>query len=228
MKRRQLLKNLGYGAGALVVTPAVMSLLQSCENTPVFTPVFLSPAQGHALKSMVALIIPNDEKVPGAVEVGVHEFIDKYWKEVLPANKSEVEDEFWEVSPTREQPFMKNLWTTFEENYKTTFQKELADGTPEEFDQILSKYLKTDKSTQTAYGKKMGEFSQAYKLDPTIQPDKEAAMFNLLATVRGMTMWGWKSSETIGKNVLWYDPVPGQQIGCLPLSEAGNGKAMAL
>ena len=35
-------------------------------------------------------------------------------------------------------------------------------------------------------------------------------------------------SEEIGENVLWYDPVPGQQKGCVPLSEAGNGKVMSL
>ncbi len=32
MNRRQALKNLGLGGGALVATPAIISLLQSCGS----------------------------------------------------------------------------------------------------------------------------------------------------------------------------------------------------
>ena len=32
MKRRQLLKNLGIGVGAITLTPAVSSLLHSCSD----------------------------------------------------------------------------------------------------------------------------------------------------------------------------------------------------
>lgn len=228
MDRRQALRNIGWGTGALVATPTIISILQSCESKPVFTPVFLSMSQGHALKTMVDLIIPNEETIPGAVAVGVHEFIDAYWKEVLPTNTSEVEDEFWEVSPTREQPFVKKTWDDFEAYFKSEYQKELSEGTPEDFDAILSKYLKSSKEQQLAYGKAFGEYLMALKKDPSASLDTDAQVFNLLATVRGMTIWGWKTSEEIGKNVLWYDPVPGQQIGCMPVEEAGNGNAMAL
>lgn len=228
MDRRQALRNIGWGAGALVATPTIISLLQSCESKPVFTPVFLSAGQGHALRSMVDLIIPNDETVPGAVALGVHEFIDKYWYQVVPASKTEVEDDFWEVSASWEQGFVKKAWNTLEEQFKATYEKEIADGTPEEFDQLLAKYLNTSKEEQLAYGKQYGEYLMALKEDPSASLDTHTQLFNLMATVRGMTIWGWKTSEEIGKNVLWYDPVPGQQIGCLPVEEAGNGNAMAL
>ncbi len=229
MDRRQALRNLGWGAGALVATPTIISILQSCKEAgPTFTPVFVTQAQGHALKSMVDLIIPNDEKVPGAVAVGVHQFIDTYWNEVLPADKSEVEDEFWEVSSSREKQFVKNAFNTFEAEFKATFNKELDKGTAEEFDQMLSKYLRTPKETQIEYGRRYGEFLETSKIDPSATFDKDAQLFYLTSSIRGLTIWGWKTSEEIGKNVLWYDPVPGQQKGCIPLSEAGNGKAMAL
>ncbi|MCB0457566.1 MAG: gluconate 2-dehydrogenase subunit 3 family protein [Flavobacteriaceae bacterium] len=229
MDRRQALRNLGWGAGALVATPTIISILQSCKETgPVFTPAFVSPAQGHALKSMVDLIIPNDEQVPGAVALGVHQFIDSYWNEVLPAAKTEIEDEFWEVSASREQQFVKSAFNTFEAEFKATFNKELDKGTPEEYDQLLAKYLKTDKEQQKAYGKAMGDYLTALKENPAATFDKDAQLFYLLSSIRGLTVWGWKTTEEIGKNVLWYDPVPGQQKGCIPLSEAGNGNAMAL
>ncbi|NND62384.1 MAG: gluconate 2-dehydrogenase subunit 3 family protein [Flavobacteriaceae bacterium] len=213
MDRRKALKNIGLGAGFLVATPTIMSLLQSCNNEPEFIPVFFSQSEGHALRRMVDLIIPSDENVPGAVDVGVHSFIDKYCNEVM--------DE-------EDQAMIRAGWTAIDEKFKSTFEKELSEGKPEDFTQLLDEYLKTSEEEQKAFGKKMGEFMMAFENDPSAKPDSDALIFSTLAGLRGITIWGWKSSEEIGKNVLWYDPVPGQQKGCIPLSEAGNGNVMAL
>ncbi|MBL4662855.1 MAG: gluconate 2-dehydrogenase subunit 3 family protein [Flavobacteriaceae bacterium] len=213
MKRRQVLKNLGLGAGFLVVTPTIMNLLQSCTNEPEFIPLFITKGEGYALRRIVDLIIPNDDKVPGAVAVGVHSFIDSYWNSVIPVEQ---------------QGLVKVGFKVLADKFRSTFEKELEAGKPEEFDQLLSQYLKTTEEQQKAYGKKMEKFYEAYEKDPTTQPDADASIFSLLSNVRGMTIWAWKTSEQIGENVLWYDPVPGQQKGCIPLSEAGNGKVMAL
>ena len=40
--------------------------------------------------------------------------------------------------------------------------------------------------------------------------------------LKGLILFGYFSSEEIGKNVLNYDPVPGVFIGCMPLSEIGT------
>ncbi|HPF10506.1 MAG TPA: gluconate 2-dehydrogenase subunit 3 family protein [Flavobacteriaceae bacterium] len=229
MDRRKALRNIGWGAGALVATPTILNILQSCKEAgPVFSPAFVSAGQGHALRSMVDLIIPNDEQIPGAVAMGVHEFIDSYWNQVLAADPNAVKDDFMESSPTQEQQFVKDALAAYEAQFKATFNKELADGTPEEFDQLLAKYLKADKEQQEAYGKKMGEYLMASKQDPNATFDADAQVFYLLSSIRGLTIWGWKTSEEIGKNVLWYDPVPGQYKGCIPLTDTGNGKAMSL
>jgi hypothetical protein len=50
----------------------------------------------------------------------------------------------------------------------------------------------------------------------------------LVQEVRSMTIWSWTKTQEIGENFLWYDPVPGVYQGCLPTSEAGNGKVMSL
>ena len=215
MDRRKALKNIGLGAGFLVATPTIVSLLQSCTNEPEFNPVFLSKenGEGHALRRMVDLIIPSDETVPGAVDVGVHEFIDAFWKE---------------VADEEDQTQLRIGWDNFSEQFSSTFGKEMAKGKPEEFDQLLAKYLKTSEEEQRGYWQKMGEFSEAYEADPSARPDADAAMFALMMNIRGMTLWGWKESEAIGKNVLWYDPIPGVQKGCIDVSEANGGKVMAL
>ena len=40
MKRRELLKKVGIGVGALAVSPFTISLLQSCNNDPSWNPNF--------------------------------------------------------------------------------------------------------------------------------------------------------------------------------------------
>lgn len=213
MERRQVLKNLGLGAGFLVASPSIMSLLQSCTSEPEFNPVFLSKGEGHALRRIVDLIIPSDDAVPGAADVGVHEFIDGFYNEVLPA----------EV-----QSMVRLGFGILANTFQSTNDKELEQGKPADFDALLAKYLKTSEEEQEGYQDKMDEFMAAYAEDPSSQPDADAAVFSLLSGIRDMTIWGWKSSEQIGENVLWYDPIPGIQKGCIPLSEAGNGNAAAL
>jgi gluconate 2-dehydrogenase gamma chain len=40
--------------------------------------------------------------------------------------------------------------------------------------------------------------------------------------IREITIVGYFTSETVGKNVLHYEPVPGVLQSCIPLSEVGN------
>ncbi len=215
MKRREALKNIGLGAGFMVATPTVLSLLQSCTGTPEapFTPVFLGPEEGHALRRMVDLIIPSDKEIPGAAELGVHEFIDGFWNDVVPEQA---------------QAQVRMAFGIFSKQFKTTFNKELAEGKAEDFDQLLNKYLNLSKEEQKAYDEKMEGFFRLYATDKSVTPDTDAACNMLLSQIRGMSIWGWKNTEEIGENVLAYDPVPGKQIGCLPLAEATGGKAYSI
>ncbi len=81
---------------------------------------------------------------------------------------------------------------------------------PEKFDAILSKYLRLTKAERLAYA------------------EQEDIVFMTLMSIRDQTVWAYKSSQEIGKNVLAYDPIPGQQIGCISLEKATGGKAWSL
>ncbi|MDC7994850.1 gluconate 2-dehydrogenase subunit 3 family protein [Altibacter sp. HG106] len=214
MDRRQALKNIGMGAGFLVATPTIMSLLQSCENEPEFNTVFIAKNEGHALRHIVDLIIPSDENMPGAVDVGVHSFIDSFWNAVIPEEQQE---------------HVRIGFRKLGEKFRSTFDKELEKGDAEEYDQLLQEYLLADKDAQKGFQEEMGNFYIAFAQDPTVEPDVDASVYSLLSNIRGSAIWAWKNSEEIGENVLWYDPVPGQQRGCITSGEAGfEGKAMSL
>lgn len=45
--------------------------------------------------------------------------------------------------------------------------------------------------------------------------------------MKELTMLGFFTSEVGATQILQYDPVPGAYKGCIPLSEAGNGKTWA-
>lgn len=213
MDRRKALKNIGLGAGFLVATPTVLSLLQSCKSEPEFIPNFLSKGEGHALRRIVDLIIPSDDTVPGAVDVGVHEFIDNFWNEVVPEES---------------QAQVRMAFAGLAGEFTKTFNKDISEGKAEDFDQLLGKYLAISEEEQKGFNERAGNFYQAFQKDPTTTMDTDLACNQLFGQLRGMTVWGWQESEEIGENVLAYEPIPGQQIGCLPVDEATGGKAYSL
>lgn len=213
MDRRKALKNIGLGAGFLVATPTVLSLLQSCKSEPEFIPNFLSKGEGQALRRIVDLIIPSDETIPGAVDVGVHEFIDNFWNEVVPEES---------------QAQVRTAFAGLAREFTKTFNKDLSKGKAEDFDTLLGKYLTTSEEDQKGFNKRVGAFYQALQKNPNTPMDTDLACNQLFGQLRGMTIWGWQQSEAIGENVLAYEPIPGQQIGCLSVDEATGGKAYSL
>lgn len=80
-------------------------------------------------------------------------------------------------------------------------------------------YLKPDQKLE--YVKKANEAAIAeVKKDP-------AAKRPFILTAKELTMLGFFSSEPGATQVLQYVAVPGSYKGCIPLSEAGNGKTWA-
>ncbi len=214
MNRREALKNLGFGAGMLIVGPTTLSLLQSCKNEPEYDwqPVFLSASQGFALKRILDVIIPKTE-TPGASDLNIAQFIDSYMEEVADEDRREK---------------FKQSADAFAEAFENNFKKSNDEGTDEEFDQMAEKYLKATPAEQDQYIKKNTETQDAQKQQSKMHIDPDAGAYAYLTTVRELAIWAWKNSEEIGENVMWYDPIPGEYIPCGPVSELGNGKAMSL
>ncbi|QED37288.1 gluconate 2-dehydrogenase subunit 3 family protein [Antarcticibacterium arcticum] len=214
MNRRQALKNIGLGAGIIVVGPTTLSLLQSCKKDPKVTwePIFLSAANGFALKQILEVILPATD-TPGANELNIANFIDSYMDEV--------------ASEERRENFNRSA-SAFAAAFKDQFDKDLEKGDEEEYRQIVDKYLRATPEIREDYIRRNTETQDPMDKDPEENLDFEAGAYSYLTDVRGMGIWAWKTSEQIGENVLWYDPIPGEYIPCGPVSELGNGKAMSL
>lgn len=79
-----------------------------------------------------------------------------------------------------------------------------------------------DEEDQAAFVKKVHD--EAIKAEKTIEPVPERPFILMM---KELTMLGFFTSEPGATQVLQYVPVPGAYKGCIPLSEAGNGKTWA-
>lgn len=84
MKRRDVLKGMGLTAGYMIATPSLLSLLQSCTSDvkSAWNPQFFSVDEKNVMEHLVNLILPSSDKLPGALDVNVPQFIDAYANEV--------------------------------------------------------------------------------------------------------------------------------------------------
>jgi hypothetical protein len=214
MNRRQALKNIGLGAGIMVVGPTTLSLLQSCKKDKEagWEPVFLSASNGYALKQVLEVILPATD-TPGANDLNLAGFIDSYMDEV--------------ASEERRSNFNRSA-NAFAAAFRNQFDKDPEKGNEEEYRQIVDKYLKATPEQREDYVRRNTETQDPLDKDPEDTMDFESGAYSYLSDVRDMGIWAWKTSEEIGENVLWYDPIPGEYIPCGPVAELGNGKAMSL
>ncbi|HEY5918344.1 MAG TPA: gluconate 2-dehydrogenase subunit 3 family protein [Chryseolinea sp.] len=96
-----------------------------------------------------------------------------------------------------------------------------------EFDEAAQKeygdpFTELDPNDQTAFVKKIHDAAVEAERATTPAPKRP---FILMA--KELTMLGFFTSEPGATQVLQYIAVPGSYKGCIPLSEAGNGKTWA-
>lgn len=214
MNRREVLKNLGLGAGMLIVGPSTLGLLQSCKNEPEYDwqPVFLSASHGFALKEILEVIIPKTD-TPGANDLNIAQFIDEYMDKVADLDRRK---KFQQAADA------------FAEGFRNEYDKEQEEGSREDFENLVKKYLKATPAEKDEYVKRNTETQDMQQQESEMKIDADAGSYAYLTSVREMAIWAWTNSETIGEEVMWYDPIPGAYVPCGPVDELGNGKAMSL
>jgi len=201
MNRRDVLKGMGMSLGYVIATPSIISLLQSCKTeASVWTPLFLTQEEAIIVKNIVDLILPKTEETPGALDVNVPEFLDLY------AYKT--------YDEKGQKKFKKGIQSIMKKlNVLDTDPSILK---TEDYDGLLAKYLKSSKEQQKIYN------------EETDEDNEDAIIYKALVGLRSSTIWAYKTSEQVGENVLAYDPVPGEQKGCISLEDATGGKAWSL
>jgi len=215
MDRRKALKNMGVALGYTVATPTLISIVQSCKTETVleWTPDFFSKDEGAALTRLVDIILPKTD-TPSASETQVHLFIDRFADQVMEKEQ---------------QDFVKMSMGRFlEKALKDSGKEKAGDLTAEELEPVLAAALKVTKEDEVKNFEAIQQYNEAVAEGKQPLLDEGISRFAFANNLRGMTVWGYKTSEYVGEEVLEYLPVPGEYIGCGDLNELTGGKAWSL
>ncbi|WP_297695453.1 gluconate 2-dehydrogenase subunit 3 family protein [uncultured Eudoraea sp.] len=215
MDRRVAIKNMGLALGYTVATPTLVSLVQGCKNveTVDWTPDFFTKEQGNILHKLVDIILPKTD-TPSASEVNVHVFIDRFANEIM----EEIQQSITKLS------FDKFIAKALENSGKD----EANDLTSEDLEPVLVEAFQLDEEEQI-----LNEDLVIKNPSAMIKGENDAVSgapvsYNFAKNLRDMTIWGYKTSEYVGEEVLAYLPVPGEYIGCGDLNELTGGKDWSL
>ena len=96
MDRRKALRNIGTGIGAITVTPAIVSLFQSCQTSVTYNPLFIPKDDFKIVSNLMEMIIPKTD-IPGAIELKLPEFVDAYIDAVWDEKRKTDFTETWEI-----------------------------------------------------------------------------------------------------------------------------------
>ena len=198
MKRRDLLKKVGIGVGALAVSPFTISLLQSCNNDPSWNPNFFKKGDIEFLNELSDLIIPSSVEIPGAKELKLLRFVDIYISRVLSKG---------------EQETIYNAFDKFQLEYLKS--SSLSNIDSKTLNSLLDYFFVKNKSKHDIW---MSDFMNT----------KESQSYIFLYSFRELLVSAFKTNEYIGKNILVYRPIPGEHRGCVDLIETTNGRAWTI
>jgi len=198
MKRREVLKNLGFATGFFVATPTLISLLQSCTSeVKTWVPEFLTIEQGVVLTNIVDIILPKTD-LPSATELNVPQFIDKFVNEVF--------DE-------KSQASVKTAFSKIISVLKPNSEDSIEKITQEDYKALLDEHMLIK-----------GEVDTEREINPE---SLEMTKSEFLNTLKSVTIFAYVNTEEIGERVLAYDPVPGAYY-CGDLQELTGGKSYSL
>jgi gluconate 2-dehydrogenase gamma chain len=199
MNRRELLRRVALLMGGAISAPAALAVLNGCSPKPSasWQPLFLSKEEGAMVEGVADLIIPRTD-TPGAREVGVPAFIDVILKDAYPT-----EDQARFVSGLKD--------------FDAEAQR--AHGKP---------FLELQPAQRVSFLQQVHDAAVAAE---KAQADKEVPVTErtrpFVLMMKELTLLGFFTSQAGATQVLQYVAVPGGFQACIPVAEAGNGKAWA-
>ena len=200
MDRRRVLKKIGYGSAAMVVTPQIINMLHSCKsNVNKYLPIFFANNQFQFVSKIMDLVIPKTD-IPGAIELKLPEFLDNYIVVVMNQNDKE-------TIIRRTNNFIKLILNETKKNGSMEINSNDLNT------QLKKYFLASDKQIES--------WEEATK-------SQELEVYNYLIQIRSLTLNAFRLNEYIGEKVLAYDPIPGERKVCLDLKKTTGGKRWSL
>ena len=159
MDRRKALKNIGNGIGAIAVTPAIVSLFQSCQTSVTYNPLFIPKDDFKIVSNLMEMIIPKTD-IPGAIELKLPEFVDAYIDAVWDEKRKTDFTETWEtfISASSKAAGKENANDLSTADWDTQLAKYLKPGNDVPADEILASQFVNKLRSLTVNAFKTNEF----------------------------------------------------------------------
>lgn len=193
MNRRDALRKTALFAGSAVAAPTMLSLLQACAKQDRLT--WTPQFLGEDQARFISAFVDfllPQTETPGGLDVKADIFMDSIY------------------AKTYDEAGQKNVVAEidkFNADCKATYGKVFAELSAEDKAACFKAHeAKSPKFSKNVWGTAVG-------------PNEPVGFYRGL---KSMTLWAYFTSEEIGKNVLSYDPIPGEFKGCIPVSEVGN------
>lgn len=203
MNRRKAIKELGLSLGYVVSAPALIGVLQSCEeNKENWTALFFNENEKRVVSYLVDILLPASD-TPGGLDLNLQQFIDMMCQDILEGPDKDLFHQGSDIFGSR---------------FKEMFNKDILKAKKKEVKELFSVYFDLDEA-QTNKVRAL----QNQNLNDMSAGDRENfKLYKFLLTVRSFSLLGYFTSEKIGKEVLNFDPIPGRYDPCIPVSEIGN------
>jgi hypothetical protein len=193
MNRRDALRKTALFAGSAVAAPTILSLFQSCAKQDRLTWQPVFLNEDQArFISAFVDTILPKTATPGALDVKTDIFMDLVFAKTY--NKEAQDKLVAEIEK-------------FNADCKSSHGDVFADLSPED----KTACLKAAEAISPKFNPKVWG---------TAVGTQEPVGF--YRSLKAMAISAYFSSEEIGKNVLSYDPIPGEYLSCIPLSDVGN------
>ena len=215
MDRREVIKKIGFSFGAATIAPSLLTVFNGCDfKGKDWHPKFLSYQEYEMTEKITDIFIPKTD-IPGAKELNLSRFIDAHYELMLSS---------------AEQKNIKFLMKEFSQMLlEKTSKKKLDEVSTSEYENQFSRLLKADKLQRQRWQKSYNDYTEKLNKGEAVKPlSKDINSYIFLDGLRQLSIWGFRNSEYIGEKVLAYDPVPGQQKGCVDLIETTGGKSWAI
>ena len=159
MDRRKALKNIGNGIGAIAVTPAIVSLFQSCQTSVTYNPLFIPKDDFKIVSNLMEMIIPKTD-IPGAIELKLPEFVDAYIYAVWDEKRKTDFIETWEIfiSASSKAAGKENANDLSTADWDAQLAKYLKPGNDVPADEILASQFVNQLRSLTVNALKTNEF----------------------------------------------------------------------
>ncbi len=189
MDRREYIKNTALSLGLAISGTSLSSIFVACNKqvTLNWKPLFFTNSEAALITEIAETILPKT-KTPGAKDLGVPQFIDTIVAKTM--------------NEANQKTFTKNL-KTFEESCEKEYSKNFM-ALDEK--QKLAFLLKLDKESPRSPMSVWGI---------NLEPNLPGGTF--YKQIKSLTLTGYYTSETVGKTILGYDPVPGEFTPCFPV-----------